>query len=574
MRGDSLPLSGRLARPFILRRIILMRRQPKPQPSGPPVWLRPVVLGLGALLLLAWLSREGGDSDSWWHLKSGQFILQQHRLPVPDRFAYTTYLGQPAYAGEETTRYFNLTMEWLAEVVMYLAYAAGGLTALVLMRTVCLSLFCALAGLMVYRRTRGIYRAMAATFATALVVHSFTADRPQYFTLLFVALTINLLDARRWLWALPPLFLIWANCHAGFFLGWVVVGIYCAEGLYLRWRGEPAGRERAMWLAGFSAVLISGLNPNGFGVLRTLVNYRQSRMISQIWEWYRPAAGEISPFTVLLYGGLLMLLWQRRKTRPADWLLLAAFGSAGLLAIRNVPLTAFLGAFLMATYLPGAMRVRPIAEWALAAALLTASVVLIAQGRAFQFRASARTPVGAADFLERHHIQGRMFNTWSQGGYFIWRLWPQLPVFIDGRVLNESVAADAQRILFAADATGGKSYDKLLDDYGVEIIVMDCFEPVRGAAYYLPAALADPQQTDWKLVYRDAHDLIYMRRPPPDVQPLNPLDGLDGMEEQCSFLMGDGAPACAAGMVDVFSRIGDRQRAQKWDLIRQGAQVE
>jgi hypothetical protein len=543
-------------------------RTKAPLHAPPPRWLRPLVLALIVLLLLAWLSREGGDSDSWWHLKSGQFILHHHRLPVPDQFAYTTYLGKPAYPGEEATRQFNLTMEWLAEVVMYAAYAAGGLSALILLRTVCLATFCALAGLMAWRRTAGFYRALAAALATTYVMHSFTGDRPQYFTFLFLAITLNLLDARRWLWSLPPLFLIWANCHAGFFLGSVAVGIYCAESLYLRWRGNPQKNERALWLAGLSAILISGLNPNGFGVLRTLVHYRQSEMISQIWEWYRPAAAELSPFTVLLYGGVLVLLWQRRKTRPADWLLLAAFGSAALLAIRNVPLAAFAGAFLIAAYLPKPKwKLAPTADWAISIALLAATVALVAQGRAFQFRASGRTPVGAADFLQQHHIHGRMFNSWSQGGYFIWRLWPQLAVFIDGRVLNESVAADARRILFAADTTGGKSYDQLLNQYGIDLIVMDCFEPVRGAAYYLPAALADPLQTDWKLVYRDPHDLIYMRNPPPGVPPLSNLDGLDGMEEQCSFLMADGAPACAKGMVDVFSRIADSARAQKWNLI-------
>jgi len=542
------------------------------QPSRPPAWLRPAVIGLAALLLLAWLSREAGDSDSWWHLKSGQFILQEHRLPAPDRFSYATYLGKPAYAGEEFTRHFNLTMEWLAEVAMYAVYAAGGLTALVMLRAISLSAFCALAGLLVYRRTRGFYRALGATFAVAFVMHSFAGDRPQYFTFLFVAIAIDLLDARRWLWLLPPLFLIWANCHAGFFLGWVVVCVYCADSLYLRWRGKPAAGERTVWLAGIAAILVSGINPNGFGVVRTLVNYRQSAMISQIWEWYRPAAWELSPFTVLLYGGLLVLLWQRRKTRAADWLLFAAFGGAGLLAIRNVPLAAFAGAFVIAAYLP-AVAVRA-ADWALAAVLLIATVVLVAEGRAFQFRASPRTPVGAADFLAQHRIQGRMFNTWSQGGYFIWRLWPQLPVFIDGRVLNEGVAADAERILFAADNNGGKSYDELLGQYGIDIIAMECFEPVRGAAYYLPAALADPEQTAWKLVYRDAHDLIYMRHPPADVTPLNTLDGLDGMEDQCRFLMDDGAPACSQGMADVFSRIGDHARAEKWESIRQGAHVE
>jgi hypothetical protein len=103
---------------------------------------------------------------------------------------------------------------------------------------------------------------------------------------------------------------------------------------------------------------------------------------------------------------------------------------------------------------------------------------------------------------------------------------------------------------------------------------MNCFDPVSGSAYYLPAALADPEQTEWKLVYRDEHDLIYMLHPPPGVQPLNALDGLDGMEQQCMFLMEDGAPACSRGMADVFARIGDQARAEKWDNIRRKAYLE
>jgi hypothetical protein len=166
---------------------------------------------LSALLLLSWLSREAGDSDSWWHLKTGEFIFTHHHLPVPDPFAYTTYLGRTAYAGEEITRYFNLTHEWLAQVAFYIAYTAGGLTGLILMRAACLTVFCALAELLAYRRTGSVYRGLGATFATAVVVHSFTADRPQYITYVFLALTINMLDTRRWLSLLPLLFLVWAK---------------------------------------------------------------------------------------------------------------------------------------------------------------------------------------------------------------------------------------------------------------------------------------------------------------------------------------------------------------------------
>ncbi len=558
---------------------------PAPAKMPPaPAWLRPVILGLSAFLLLAWLSPQAGDSDSWWHLKTGQFLIRQHRLPVPDPFAYTTYFHSPshpgpAYPGEETTRDFNLTMEWLADVALYAAFAAAGLAGLVLMRAAALSLFSALAGLMVYRRTHGFYRALAATLAVAFVAHHFTGDRPQYFTFVFFALTLNLLDARRALWLLPPLFLVWANCHAGFFLGWVLIAIYCAEGLYRRWRGPWPQGERRLWIAGIAAIAVSGINPNGFRVFEVLRNYRHSPLMSQVWEWQRPALLELSPFTVLLCGGLLVLLWNRRQARLADWLLFAAFGAAGILAFRNIIFTCFVGAFLVAAYVPARSKARrgvpwPLLEYAAAALLLAAAGLLIGQGRAFQFHAYGRTPVGAADFLARHHVEGRLFNTYGQGGYLIWRLWPQMPVFLDGRMLNESVAQDAQRILFAADDTGGKSAQELLEAYGIDVIVMDCFEPVSGAAYYLPILLSDPNQTEWKLVYRDDHDLIYMRRPAPGVEPMPLLDGLAGMEEQCFFLMSDGAPACTKGMLDVFTLTGDHDRARKWAYIRQAAHLE
>src|SRR5262249_50514362 len=130
-------------------------------------------------------------------------------------------------------------------------------------------------------------------------------------------------------------------------------------------------------------------------------------------------------------------------------------------------------------------------------------------------------------------------------------------------------ARDMQRIAFAADDTGGQSGDKLLNDYKIDIIVMNCFDPISGGAYYLPAAFADPQQMKWRLVFRDEHELIYMRSPPEDIHPLNSLEGLEGMEAQCSFLVREGAPACTMGMIDVFSRIGDMARAGKWRAIQQ-----
>src|SRR5947208_5034505 len=98
-------------------------KRPSPVMEAPPAqlsdsrWLRAAILAITALLLAAHTSSEVADTDTWWHLKTGQYIVQQHALPSPDPFSFTTYLGKPMYPGEANTRYFNLTHEWLAQVL-------------------------------------------------------------------------------------------------------------------------------------------------------------------------------------------------------------------------------------------------------------------------------------------------------------------------------------------------------------------------------------------------------------------------------------------------------------------------
>ena len=162
-----------------------------------PRWFRPMLLVLSAALLLGWFSPEISDPDFWWHLKTGQYILQNRSLPVPDPFAYTTAMGTPAYAGEPRTRYFNLTHEWLAQVLLYVLYRAGGFGAVVLFRAVLLSLVCGIVGWVVWHRCGGFYRALAAAFASAGVLSAFAADRPFVITFLFLALTIAILESTR-----------------------------------------------------------------------------------------------------------------------------------------------------------------------------------------------------------------------------------------------------------------------------------------------------------------------------------------------------------------------------------------
>ena len=82
-----------------------------------------------------------------------------------------------------------------------------------------------------------------------------------------VAVFVTLLELRRGSWALPLLALLWANCHGGFILGWVVLLAYCVT---------QSREDRRLWLVTACAMAASGINPNGFGVVSTLLAYRRS----------------------------------------------------------------------------------------------------------------------------------------------------------------------------------------------------------------------------------------------------------------------------------------------------------
>ena len=533
-------------------------------PTASPAWLKPALLALTAILFLTWFTGEISDSDIWLHMMTGKHTLETRALTVPDPFSFTSNVNTSAYPGEAKTRYFNLTHEWLAQIVMYLVHSASGFAGLVLLRAVLLIIFCGLVGLMVWWRTGGFYRSIIAAIACADVTINFQQSRPFLVTFLFLAITMAVLERRRWMWALVPLFIVWANCHGGYFMGWAMLGAYCGEAIVQRLRKRPDPGEKQLWMVTAACFFASAINPNGFRVIEIMLLYRSSPIQSSNLEWQYPAFW-LPPYGygIVLIGALIVLVLARRKTRPVDWLLYLIFGAASMLAVRNTILMGLVGAVLLGTYLPLAKRAVPrIIEFAGAAALLVAIGLGMKDGGAFQFRAAEWIlPTRAADFLKAHNVTARMFNTYENGGYLVWRLWPAERDFIDPRGLSEEAFQDYNHILYyAPDA------DALLKKYNIDVIVVDGFDRYAGRIHNLAAALADPAQTEWKLVQADERSTTFMRNPPPGVQPLNNLEALTSIESQCRSQVEHDPqrPACAKGIADLYTLLQQPQRASQW----------
>jgi hypothetical protein len=534
-----------------------------------PFRVRPAILVLAAVCLLGWFSTEIGDTDFWWHLKTGDYILAHRALPLPDPFSFTAGSAPPAYSGEERTRRFNLTHEWLAQVAWSLTYRTAGVAGVVLLKALLLAAFCGLCGYLAARRSGSFYWGLAGAFAAAPVASLFTADRPALVTFLMVAVFLAILETRRGLWLLPPLSLIWANCHGGFFLGWVVLGAYSAEAVIGRFRGRPEPGAPRLWTVTALSVLLSGLNPNHFRVVEVLALYRRSFLTSTLIEWTRPPLwGPPYSFQVLLYSAAAVLALAWRRVRPADWLLFAAFAAASLLAFRNVMLIALFAPIAIATYFPWKRRLPALAGPA-AAALLAATLAFgIARGSFFQLRAALwKFPSGAADFLLAHRISGPLFNTYEHGGYLIWRLWPQQRVFIDGRALDETVYRDYRQVLYnfgANPAAVEGPRAAALDRYGIQAIVMNAFEYVTGAMYPLALALADPA-SEWKLVYEEPQAMVFLRGPADGTPTLDPSRVFEHLESECRLVI-DNDPElclCARTLGDFFLRTGHAAGARR-----------
>ena len=533
-------------------------------------WLRPLLMALAAILLLSVFTGEIRDTDIWLHLKTGQNTLETRALTAPDPFSFTTGMGAAKYPGEEVTRYFNLTHEWLAQIVMYLIYAAAGFPGLVLARAGLLLAFCALAGWMAFRRAGDFYIGLAAALVSGAMAFHFQQSRPFLVTFVCCAATMAILESRRWMWALPAVFLVWANCHAGFFIGWLVFGAYCGEAVIERLRKKPVGDERQLWLVALACFVASGLNPNGFRVIQILFLYRSSAIQSDNLEWQRPIFWEPGIYSFVLFGSLIALVLARRRTRPVDWLLYLGFAAISLMAVRNTIFLGLIGPVLMAGYVPKWRAAPVIAVLLAAAGLLVYDVTpAIAGGNAFALHAAEwQLPSGAADFIAAHRIANRMFNNYETGGYLVWRLWPMQRDFIDPRGLNEEVYADYKRILTGDAVSGRGSTEKLLQKYGIQMVVAEGFDYLSGQVYPLVMELADPGNPEWKLAYADSKGVIFMQHPPAGgARSGNSLQAmLESLEKQCAeHVQHDPArPYCARGLSEVYAFTGNVEQARQW----------
>ncbi len=493
------------------------------------------------ILVLFWCTTGVGwlltDSDTGWHIRTGEWILSNGRIPAVDIFSFTRP-GSPWFA-----------WEWLSDVVMAAVHHIAGLGGIVLLCIVLLGL----TSTCIYRNAvaesghRLIAIVLTALGMAASTIHWLA--RPHLVTPLLAAVFLGTLirvqrsGKSRLLMVLPPLTMLWVNLHGGFFVGIVLLITYAlgsvVEDFIQEDRFCVRTRAKNYALTAVACLAASILNPYGYRLHIHVAQYLgASFYIQRISEFQSPDFHSFSAayFETLLVLAIAAAFWHFSAGRPTQVMLLLSWAHLALFSVRNIPIFAVVSVPGIASALRewleharssnslrwlqrlsasvsdleaglqflASHRKRGRLHCIPCLAVLTLGVLLAYPGHFKALRAEFdpnRFPVMAASALSRQTGANsiRMYANWQWGGYLIYRLWPSLKVFDDGRT-DFYAPAFVQDGLDVWDAKS--NWSTILAQYHVNAALL----PVDSAL-----ATVLRERPDWRPVYQDQVAVLFER---------------------------------------------------------------
>ena len=397
------------------------------------------------------------DSDSGWHIRTGEHILNTRSLPFADPYSFTKP-GQPWFA-----------WEWGSDVLTAMAGSGGrGLAGIAVLYAAAI----ACATWMWWQLTWALGGDFLLGWLFAAPMLSTTnlhwLARPHIFGWLLALGAVWIAERGRSLILVACVSMFWTNVHASFFLLPLILTMYAA-GLSLGpllFSAVEVDRPRVGWLlrAALVGSVATLVNPYGWQVHRHVVEYlSNSELIDRIAEFqsfnfHAEGTAQIMATLALAAAGGLLSLMQGNLPR---FFLVMLFLPLGLRSARGLPLVALLllpvanGAIRralmearglrdwLAWRVKAALRYsarlrefdREFSGWALAPAVL-ALVSIASREPVIQSRSGfppSEFPVLAALELEKLPVDARILAPDKFGGYLIYRFDGQRKVFFDGR---------------------------------------------------------------------------------------------------------------------------------------------
>ncbi len=462
--------------------------------------------------------RDITSHDFWLHRFLGGQIVATGSVPTIDAF---TALGDGLVF---------VAHEWLSSIILWAVDDVGGPVALIVLRATLLTVAVAAVHIAAPASARKRWWWWLLLFALVVVLRARLQVRPHLLAFALMALVVVLLrrwrrdEDDRWLLALLPLQVLWANLHASCFL---LPGLMMlAALLHGAVDPQPVADPRQsvtvrLAVAAGLCLAVSFLNPRGVTLLSFAIDlFFDPTPRLYVDEWRGAVASfEGTSFQVAflalgaLYAWALWVRWYEGGDRRAlVWPLAIGVVAAGLglTAVRfQAPMSlwmlpelgALVGglsgrAFDVDRRAPSSVVfISAVLGW-LSIGLLNAGVLELSYGRQF--------PWGASNALREQEVRGVVFNEYDDGGFLLAQHWPQLRPLVDGRV---DVLGDAGVEHYRQARVDVRRFEVMLRGWNASAVLLRRNLSIN--ADHLAWLSRDPQ---WRAAWMDVDHVLYVRR--------------------------------------------------------------
>jgi hypothetical protein len=506
-----------------------------------PFWFLPSIAEVIFIVILAFiLSGKGnllGDADTGYHIRAGEYIIDNLNVPSHDLFSHIT----PPL---EWTAH-----EWLSEVILALIHRASGLTGVVVATAILIAFVHVI--LLRFLRASGISIIVAACIvalsAGASIIHWLA--RPHIFSLLLVLFWYIILDTyqykkKNYLYLLLPLMLLWVNLHGGFIAGFMLLGVYIIGNSLMaifrkEERYEKTTKIKTLSIYFTLCLLITLVNPKGYEILLFPFKLISNTFImDHVSEFLSPNFHTDLRFEYMLILMILVFGVSVLRLNAIEIMLVLVFTHMSLYSARYIPLYAIILSPILGRQIDTLLqefRERRLIKRILSMSERTAKTdsmaryhvwfivtivilgIMVSTGKLDYAFDKKRLPVDAVHFIQREKITGNMFNNDEFGDYIIYAAWPEYKVFFDGR--SDMYGTERMKEYFKVIRIES-GWDKILKGNNINWII---FQTRSSLSSFLL------ERNDWKLIYSDKVANIFVRSIPenqplidkyPDVKPV------------------------------------------------------
>jgi hypothetical protein len=273
-----------------------------------------------------------GSYDTGWIVRTGQFILE-HGLPQQTMFSWAVD-GQPYVA-----------YQWLFAVLSAKLFEAGSLWLVGFVA-------CVASAILIFLVLPRIWTAKdiplwmpLLTVAAVQTPHWFNA-RPQMCSYFLLLAFLSILEEYRrsnkvkWLFALPPLMVLWVNLHAFWIFGLFAIAIYVVADAI---RPAPTQSLKKAFIQrslGACAIALCpvavAMNPYGMGLLSYIATFFDGSQYNKIYE-LQPWITSGEYWWTLLYVPFVVFMFAKnRKSIPIEGMIISAITCIAALCMRRL----------------------------------------------------------------------------------------------------------------------------------------------------------------------------------------------------------------------------------------------